>query len=144
MFDDSDWVCTFLFVLTNNISVVRNNRLQKSEYKKKCTRWGSLMICIHCVSWNTWILFHWNWDWCSPGSLASFWLWFAVFLLKACRLDKKILFEDEDRVEELMKEEDFLDALDHILAGTDGSKVVNELISQLLLVRHGNGFEVVF
>ena len=43
-----------------------------------------------------------------------------------------------------MKEEDFLDALDHILAGTDGSKVVNELISQLLLVDHGNGFEVVF
>jgi hypothetical protein len=49
----------------------------------------------------------------------------------------KILFEDEDRTETLMKEEDFLDALNHILAGTDCSKVVNELISQLLIVCHG-------
>jgi hypothetical protein len=44
-------------------------------------------------------------------------------------LDVKILFEDKDRVKELMKKEDFFDALDHILAGTDGSKVVNQLIS---------------
>jgi hypothetical protein len=43
-----------------------------------------------------------------------------------------------------MKEEDFLDALDHILVRTDGSEVVDELIFQLLLVSHGNEFEVIF
>jgi hypothetical protein len=47
-------------------------------------------------------------------------------------LDKRILFEDEDRIEHLMKEEDFLDALNHILARTNGSEVVDELISELL------------
>lgn len=56
-------------------------------------------------------------------------------------MDKKILFEDEDGIEELMKEEDFLDALDHILSGANCSKVVDELISQLWLVGHGESIK---
>ena len=43
-----------------------------------------------------------------------------------------------------MQEQDFLDTLYHILSGTNSSKIVNELISQLLFASHCFSVNVLF
>ena len=80
-FWDSDWVCALLFILTDDIAIVRYDWLQKSKIESKCTRWGWLMICMNCVSWNIWTLVRWNSSWCLQDSRASFLLLFVACLL---------------------------------------------------------------
>ena len=129
MFNDSDWVSAFLFVLKNNIYVVRNDRLKKF---------------FQGYLWFVPIVFHEILEFSFIEiEIDAHQVISPVFGCDSLFSSWK-LFEDEYRIEQLMKEEDFLDALDHILARTDGSEVVDELISQLLLVSHGNEFEVVF
>ena len=125
-----------MFVLTNNITVVRNDRLEKPEIN------GNLLVKDDL--WFVAIVFHEILELSlieieidthkvvAPvfSSDTLFSSWKPEWMIK-------ILFEDEYRTEELMKEEDFLDALDHILAGAYCSKVVNELVSELQFVGHG-------